>query len=51
MDRRPVGHAFGNGLSTPSSRRRSRGAGRGRDSLCLRMCYGFETPDATFAIR
>ena len=51
MDRTPVGHAFGNGFSTPSSRRRSRGAAGGRDSLPLRMSYGFETPDATFAIR
>jgi hypothetical protein len=49
MDRTPVGHAFGNGFSTPSSRRRSRGAAAGRDSLPLRMSYGFETPDATVA--
>lgn len=52
MDRLPVGHAFGNGLLRPSSRRRSRGGTRGPgDSLSLRMSYGFETPAATFAIR
>ena len=50
-DRTPVGHAFGNGLSTPSSRRRGRGGTREGDSLPLRMSYGFETAAAIFAIR